>query len=81
VLPYFSGGVSGCPCFICQTVCFTGGFSLVDALTFQERNGPLVRGSGIVPLVVGVVLGLVLIICLIAVAIVIWKYKRKSDGM
>ncbi|KAI0218071.1 hypothetical protein LSAT2_030181 [Lamellibrachia satsuma] len=54
--------------------------TVLDASIIRSRNGPLVRGSGIVPLVVGVVLGVVLVICIIAVSLVVWRHRRKSDG-
>ena len=48
----------------------------------KEREEALVRGSGLIPLLVGGLLGCVLVICIVVVILVVWRHRRsKSDGM
>ena len=52
------------------------------AAVMKEREEALVRGSGLIPLLVGGLLGCVLVICIVVVILVVWRHRRsKSDGM
>ena len=44
----------------------------------KEREGALVRGSALIPLLVGGVLGCLLVISIIVVIMVVWRHSRKS---